>query len=467
MLRPGRQVTHKLVRRFDGWSGRRGARGFAVLLICAGLALTLGVAALFAASGPSFARVRSYATGSGPSSVAIGDLNGDGKPDLVTANVESGTVSVLQNRGDDGFGPKRSYRVVTETRSGPRSVAIGDLNADGKADLVTANDEVGTMSVLLNDGEGRFQTKRDYRTAASFVAIGDLSGDGKADLVAAADSKVVSVLLNRGDGSFGAKRNYRTGSGSSSVAIGDLNGDGKLDLATPNEYANPASVLLNRGDGSFAAKRDFRTGIEPVSVAIGDLNGDRKPDLATANDPELEAWTVSVLLNKGNGSFAAKRDYRAPDEPRSIAIGDLNGDGRPDLATGSDTTTAASVHANKGRGRFQAELEYATGVAPSSVVIGDLNGDGKPDLATANREVDTVSVLLNRPGLCTVQSVTGWRVPKARRTLARAHCRVGKIRRVLSGVERGRVIRQEPAFGAVLPGGSEVTLVVSRGRKPS
>jgi FG-GAP-like repeat/FG-GAP repeat len=360
-----------------------------------------------AASGPSFARARSYRTGVFPVSVAIGNLNGDGKPDLATANYGSETVSVLVNKGDGSFGPKRSYVVGTDASGGPRSVAIGDLNADGKADIVAANEEEGFVSVLLNNGQGRFQTKRDYRTGGGrSVAIGDLNGDGKADLATGTGGKAVSVLLNRGDGSFGAKRYYRTGGGASSVAIADLNGDGKQDLATANEFANTVSVLLNRGDGSFAAKRDYRTGSEPSSVAIGDLNRDGTPDLATANDdPNADANTVSVLLNKVSGRFAAKRDYRSQDVS-SVAIGDLTGDGRLDLATGS-YATAASVLVNKGGGRFQPELDYAVGSAPTSVAIGDLNGDGKADLATANREDDSVSVLLNRPGLCTVQSVTG------------------------------------------------------------
>jgi hypothetical protein len=136
MLRPGKVVTHSMDRRFNGWSGRRGARGCAILFICAGLAVTLGVAALFAGSGPSFARARDYATGSSPFSVAIGDLNGDRKPDLATANPgteESAgeTVSVLLNNGDGTFGPWLDYG----TGSRPISVAMGDLNGDRKPDL--------------------------------------------------------------------------------------------------------------------------------------------------------------------------------------------------------------------------------------------------------------------------------------------------------------------------------------------
>jgi hypothetical protein len=123
------------------------------------------------------------------------------------------------------------------------------------------------------------------------------------------------------------------------------------------------------------------------------------------------------------------------------------------------------VLANKGGGRFGARLEYRTGRGPHVVAIGDLNRDGKPDLATAGYDAGSVSVLLNKPGLCTVQYVKGQTLPVARRTIARANCRVGKIRRAYSKtVKRGRVISQKPKFGVVLQGGGKVNLVVSRGR---
>jgi hypothetical protein len=393
-----------------------------VAFTAAGLAVlagSLGVAALHAGSAPSFAAARSYATGSHPGSVAIGDLNGDGKRDLVTLNVYTNTASVLLHKGAGGFRAKRDYA----TGRNPSSVAIGDLNGDGRPDLVTANWEANTVSMLLNKGDGSFQAKRDYGTGCCphSVAIGDLNRDGELDLAIAnlgLHADTVDVLLNRGDGSFKAKVGYPTGHRPYSVAIGDLNGDGKPELATANLVAHTVSVLVNRGDGSFRAKRDYATGREPVSIAIGDLNSDGKPDLATANANRGGAGTVSVLANRGNGSFQAKRDY-------------------------------------------------ATGRGPQSVAIGDLNGDGKPDLATANYYASTVSVLVNMPGLCTVQDVNGQILPTAKRRLARANCRVGTIRRAYSSVKTGRVISQTPKPGTVLPKRGKVNLVVSRGRRAS
>ena len=330
----------------------------------------------------SFQAKVDYATGDLPDSVAIGDLNGDGKPDLATANNGEDSVSVLLNRGDGSFEAKRDY----PTGDHPYSIAIGDLNGDGKPDLITANiegGEGGSVSVLLNRGDGTLQTKRDYAAAGGSVAIGDLNGDGKPDLVTAGVS-----------------------------GLRDLNGDGKPDLVITS-----ASVRLNRGDGTFRTRRDYAAGGD--SVAIGDLNSDGKLDLATANGADDEN-SVSVLMNRGDGTFQAKRDYATVAGPRSVAIGDLNGDGKPDLATANF-------------------------------------GDGG---------ADTISVLINTPGLCTVQNVTGTTLQTAKRRITRANCHVGTIRRAHSNrVKKGRVISQKPTFGAVLQGGGKVNLVVSRGRK--
>jgi hypothetical protein len=464
----GAQVS----RRSGGWlgPGAVGARASTLLLACIGVALALSVVALSAAGpAPSFTSRATYPTGSPPYSVAIGDLNGDSSPDLVTADYGvPSAVSVFLNRGDGSFQVKRDYL----TGNQPISVAISDLNGDGKLDVATANNRALTISVLLNRGDGSFEPKRDYRTGTRplSVAIGDLSGDGKPEVVTAnaylaakqnRNPGTVSVFVNKGDGSFQAKLDYRTGKFPRSVALDDLNGDGQLDLATANLDDHTVSVLINRGHGSLEPKRDYRTGDGPRSVAIGDLNGDGKPDLATTNSGDR---TVTPLLNKGNGSFRIGRSYRAGTDSYSVAIGDLNGDSKPDLVTANSSERTVSVFDSRGGGRFEEKLDYRTGNGPFSVAIGDLNRDGGPDMVTADFGGDTISVLTNRPGLCTVQFVVGMRLAAAKRATVRANCRVGTIRRAYSQFgARGRVVAQRPRFGAVLPKGGKVNLVVSRG----
>jgi hypothetical protein len=449
-----------------------------LLLACIAAALTLGaVAGAAGGRSPSFAAPKVLAASLDPESVAIGDLNGDGKPDLAIANSyldseeedgEVGTVSVRFNRGDGTFKPRRDY----PTGAGPVSVAVGDLNGDGEPDLATANTDAGSVSVLLNGGDGSFRVSHEYATGerTASVGIADLNGDGAADLVAAVvDTDTLAVLLNKGDGTFPAPVSYATGDDPSAVAIGDLNGDGKADLATANNSSdNSASVLLNKGDGSFEAKADYAVGASPVSVAIGDLDGDDKADLAISHFGSVSRPNfVSILINDGAGHFGPRHNYNVAEGQGSIATGDLNGDGKRDVVTVNDDTDRLSVLVNSGAGGFQPSLAYPTGPGPLSVQIGDLNGDKRLDLVTADQVADvsnTVTVLLNKPGRCNVQYVLKLKPQAAKAKLASGHCTVGAIGHAYSkNVRRGMVVSQRPAFGAVLSSGSKVGLVISRG----
>jgi hypothetical protein len=457
-------------RRIEG----RGAAAFGAcvcvgLLACVGIAEGRRVASPLAIRAPSFAHPATYGTGSLPLSVAIGDLNGDGKPDLAVATSEN--LSILANRGDGRF----LFRpeVQPGTHSG---VAIADVSGDGKPDLLTVFES--TLSVLISREDGSFAAARDYAVGrgVTSVAAADVNSDGKTDVVTSnALAGTVSVLLNAGDGSFEPTRDYATGRRPESVAIGDLNGDGKPDLATANSVAGTVSVLLNDGSGGFGARHDYRTGNgRPDAVTLEDLNGDGKLDIAAANlgmvghEPATRA-SVSVFLNGGTGTFPSRRDYGGGPGAFGVARGDLNGDGKPDLVTGS-----GFVLPNRSGGRFAAALQYnVTGDEETdsySVAVDDLSGDRKPDLVFTDvdsRNGDSfVSVLLNRPGLCTVQYVEGMMLWAAKRTIVRANCRVGKIRRAYSRtVKKGRVTSEKPGAFTVLPNRGKVNLLVSRGRK--
>jgi hypothetical protein len=334
----------------------------------------------------SFAVKQDFATGTRPISVAIGDLDGDGKPDLAVANWGSFTVSVFRNTATIGSINSSSFAAKVDFTTGagsyPNSVAIGDLDGDGKPDLAVANNNLFTVSVLRNTatigsiGSGSFAAKQDFVTGAQpwSVAIGDLDGDGKPDLAVVNNaSNTVSVFRNTatsgsiGSGSFAAKQDFTTGTNPGSVAIGDLDGDGKPDLVLANQSSNTVSVLRNTatsgsiGSGSFAAKQDFATGAAPQQSAIGDIDGDGKPDLAVANDGGLN--TVSVLRNTatsgsiGSGSFAVKQDFTA-NNPYSLAIGDIDGDGRPDLVLANATSNTVSVLRNAGQYNNALSIDY-------------------------------------------------------------------------------------------------------------
>jgi hypothetical protein len=302
------------------------------------------------------------------------------------------------------FYPAVNYRVDGL----PTSVAIGDLDGDGHLDLaVTSNsldsdDSVSVVSVLLNNGDGTFQAPVNYSAAPIpvSVAIGDLDGDGDLDLTATGGF-YVSVLLNNGDGTFQAPVIYELWGVITSVAIGDLDGDGDLDLAVAKFVDRDVSVLLGNGDGTFQAPVHYNFNLGVWFVAMGDLDGDGDLDLAVINGPD----EVSILLNNGDGTFQLTVWYGVGGLPISLAIGDLDGDDDLDLAVASGDDIGpplvsgnVSVLLNNGDGTFQAAVNDWAGIGPTSVAIEDLDGDGYLDLAVAN-VVSTVSVLINR-GMC-------------------------------------------------------------------
>jgi hypothetical protein len=346
----------------------------------------------------TFQKAVNYAAGAGPFSVAVGDFNGDGIFDLAVANIYSNNLSVLLGKGDGTFLPAVNYPAGTQ----PDSVAVGDFNGDGIPDLAIANRGTypnytdGSVSILLGKGDGTFLTAQSYAAGISpwSVAVGDFNGDGIKDLAVANNAYygTVSVLLGKGDGTFLAAVNYSAGASPSSVAVGDFNGDGKPDLAVANSGSNNVSVLRGQGDGTFLPAQTFPAGASPRSLAVGDFNGDGIPDLAVANGSG-----VSVLLGQGDGTFLPAQSYAAGSEPSAVAVGDFNGDGKQDLAVANAYSNNVSVLLGKADGTFLAADNYSAGASPSSVAVGDFNGDGILDLAVADYAFNgTVSVLLGQ-----------------------------------------------------------------------
>jgi len=339
----------------------------------------------------SFDPKTDYPTGNNPYALAVGDLNGDGKPDIVTANYVANTVSVFLGDGSGGFGVKNDFATGTK----PVSVAIGDMNADGKPDLVVCDWAAGTVSVLLGNGAGGFGSKADF-SAGSLPTSGrlvDLNGDGKLDLVlVCANSNTLSVMLGNGLGSLNAPTTFPTLSGPYSMALGDLNGDGKTDAVVGYFSGTHVSAFLGNGSGGFGARADFTSGASPYTVALGDLNGDGRLDLASANDG---AGTISILLGNGNGSFSAPTDYGAGSGPFGIALADVNRDGFVDAIVSNQSSNSISVLRGLGTGTLLSKVDFTTGAQPIRFEVADVNADGGLDLVVADYSASAVSVLLN------------------------------------------------------------------------
>ncbi len=371
----------------------------------------------------SFADKVDFATGTNPYDISIGDLDGDGKADLVTANYNSNTVSVFRNTGSAG---SISYATKVDFITGarPYSISIGDLDGDGKADLAVANSSSNTISVFRNTGSAgtiSYAARVDFLTGSTptSVSIGDLDGDGKSDMVVTNyGSDVISILRNTGSIgsiSYAAKVDFITGTAPYSVSIGDLDGDGKADISVANQIDNTVSVFRNTGSvGSinYAAKVDFSTGTSPFSVSNGDIDGDGKVDLLTTN---FTSNTVSVFRNTGstgNISYAAKTDFTTGAAPISASIGDLDGDGKADLAVANQNSNTISIFRNVGSVgniSYSTKVDFTTGSSPQLASIGDLDGDGKADLAIANSVSSNVSVFRNTIGASFCPFITTWK----------------------------------------------------------
>lgn len=348
-------------------------------------------------SSNGFLPVVGYATPAGPSAVTIADVNNDGKADLVVANsgtypTYSGSVSVYRGNGDGTFQPAVTY----STGVGSSFVAVGDINGDGAPELIVANWE-GTVSVLGNKGDGTFLPPRNYGTGQSPFALvlGDFNGDGTVDIaVANSGDSTVTLLLGSGTGAFTRGSSIPVGSTPQSIVVGDFNGDGNTDLAVASTAG--VSVLLGNGNATFQPAVNYIAGSNPYSVVTADFNGDGRLDLAVAN---LDSGNVSVLLGNGDGTFRAAANYPAGINSEYVAVGDFNGDGAADLAVAnfgpsSDTGGNVSILYGNGNGSFRSPQNYLAGSTPYFVAAGNLNGDATADLAVVDLNGSSVGVML-------------------------------------------------------------------------
>ena len=330
--------------------------------------------------------------------VALGDLNGDGIKDIVIDSYTTHKISVFMNSGTGTFPTKVEYL----SNVGLNGVGLADLNNDGKLDMVGVNYDSSNMSVFINNGNGTFAAKVDYATGShpNKLTIADLTGDGYADIVEANNGNAnITVFKNNGNGTFASFGSYATGTNPHSIAIGDFNADGLIDIVVGNYGSGTISVYKNNGGGSFAGKVDYSAGSNPLGgITTADFNADGKLDVAI---PAYGADKIAVFVNNGSGStisFATKVDLSTGSYPDAVASADLNADGKKDIVAANSSGNSVSLFANNGIGTnlsFASKSDYSTGAGPSTVALGDLNGDGKPDLVVGYGGASTVSVFMN------------------------------------------------------------------------
>jgi hypothetical protein len=348
--------------------------------------------------------------------LAVGDLNGDGHPDLAITASEG--LDVLLNNGNGTFGTA-AYYDSGHGNAAPAGdgVAMGDVNGDKHPDVVITNQAVGT-TIFLNSGSGTFTVGNTVSVpntgASDNIVLADINNDKKLDIVEVDAFGDVYTFLGKGTGSFSTGPAYplqeHDNGGDYVVALGDFNGDGTLDLFTANGL-DTSTVALGRGDGSFQTAQlySYPGNVQWQNIAVADFNGDGFPDVASQGPNQGSSTAIGVVLDSSHGALTATPIYStvsacANNYVYGIASGDVNGDGKADLvAAMADANFAGcqnhtvAVMLGLGNGKFGAAKYYATGATAQEyqTYLVDVNGDGKLDLVTSNLD-GSISVLLNK-----------------------------------------------------------------------
>jgi FG-GAP-like repeat len=342
----------------------------------------------------------SYSVGKDPRAVALIDVNGDARLDIVTANAGSRDVSVLLGGQEGDFNRGPSSPTLIE----PAWMTTGDANGDGHPDVAVAEHESHRAAVLLGDGSGRFQLAPG--SPFTFLAaepqhvhglvFGDFDRDGHLDLVTANNARhSLSVLIGDGRGRFRPAATSPVGIARviAGLAVADLTGDERLDLVVPGEGAADLTVLLGDGRGGLQVLTSrVKLATSGNAVAIGRINQDAFPDVAVAHN---ESALVTILLGDGRGDFSRGPTLTPGHLPRTPILRDVNGDGVTDLMLVDVAAGRVTVWHGDGRGDFRPAPggSLTVGLAPMGLAVAARKSDGRLLIVTANSGGNNVTVI--------------------------------------------------------------------------
>ena len=346
----------------------------------------------------SFQSAPKYPTDRGGKNPVAADLNGDGRPELIIPNGFTNTIRVLLNDGAGRFLVSSNYTVGNR----PQTVAVADVNSDGTNDVMVASPVTGHIALLIGNGDGTLRQATNSVAllgGTSSILAGDYTGDGRPDLLIA-ELFGATVHPGNGDGTFGNGISTTGPFPFQFLRAGHFNGDSQPDIAYLRNATNVA-VMLGIAGGTFQEPRNYSVTVNATSLTVGDFNGDGRDDLAVSS---LDCTTcgeatprgdLSVLINQGDGTFAAAVRYPAPHRPTAVTNADFNGDGHRDLAVTDLLWWRVSILPGRGDGTFAEAASFGAGHGPDTPAAADLNGDGRPDLIVANGTENSLSILLN------------------------------------------------------------------------
>ena len=353
----------------------------------------------------------------GPSNVVVGDMNKDGKPDLVVTSDQARTITVLLGTGGSDVRFRGTGGSALTVSDSPGEMVLGDVNGDTNLDLAFVTHDSYGVTIVLGDGKGGLALatnspivmKEGQHPHTHGLAMDDLNGDRKLDLVTVnnADNDV-SVAFGDGHGNFAkaAGSPFAVGPSPYPLALGDVNNDGHPDIVATTTATGPQraqqlpfsralTLLLADGRGGFRRSMlPLRTG-QPWFVVIGDVNGDRMPDLLATHHEQSE---LTVLLGDGSGGFkeASASPFDFGHDAFHMVLAEVNRDGKPDVIAAAGNGVRVMLGDCRGAFTPAPHSPYVTGKGTWRVAVADLNGDGKPDVIMTNTESNTVGVLLGR-----------------------------------------------------------------------
>jgi hypothetical protein len=346
-----------------------------------------------------------------PFSVEVADLNGDKIKDIIIANGEDSSVTILTGMGKGNFSEAKGSTFLAGCT--PNDIAIADFNKDGKPDLAFANHDRKYLTVLKGNGLGRFSPLPGSPFAVEVtphthgVAVADFNNDGNLDLLTDSwGNNRLAILFGNGNHGFNAAVKYlQVGKHPYQRArVADLNKDGNVDIITTNLDGNNTTILLGDGKGNFneAPGSPFACGDSPFGVAVGDINHDGNLDLAIINSPTITSSNagrdgLTVLLGDGKGGFKQMpgSPFATGKSPSRVAVGDLNGDGLADIVVANYKSDNISVFIMDAHS-VAATYTLQTGKYPDGIAIADLDGDGKGDIVVSNSGEYYINIVFSR-----------------------------------------------------------------------